>query len=745
MLGPALAIVAAAHAAPGTLGGVVVGLDTGAPISAAEIIVYDELGSPHTELTTDAFGMFGVELPAGTWLVSVWAPGFDRVAYEETVDDDTLVEVRYKLRPATEGIVITASREREEVSRTVITKEELKSVPGTLGDPVRALQSLPGVARPSAVEGDIVVRGAEASNTGYRVDGLRVPYMFHLLAGRSVINPAFIDDVEFFPGGMPPRFGESLQATVNIRTNQERADGFRGRVTLDVLDGSFGFESPLGEKASLSAGGRYSWVSLFFQAQAQAEGGDRSDTVLPKYGDGFLDLTYELNAEHRLSWTTFGSRDAFIYRAAQAPESDETLPFDPSFYIDSYFVRSRLRWDYDGDNQEHNTWIAYGPDQQQNLLTADFSFGEGPVQGRVQGTDLVMRHDHTRRPGERTTVNFGAQLAVRPLYAEDYSDVYEGPNNPVLYTKDEQVTFAGWTELRLRTGAWQFAPGLRGQIYRWKGQQDTEPEPRLTIRRTISDSWTAKAFVGRFTQIPPLERYAAGMGNPDLTLQTSAQALIGLEGQIGSGLFLDSSVYYTDMYTIVVEQLEVDVQSDGDEAKEVLVPVFGNAEGYAFGWEGLVRLYPENAPVFGWISLTLGRTVRTLDNITYYGDKDQPLELTVLAAWDTPIGLQLSGRYRFTSGHPFTPYTGVYNPEAQVYEPLPGLHNSDRFPDFQQLDVRVQKSWMGRRVFWTVFLDVLNATNAKNAFAASYDYDYEELVPVFYVPVLPILGLEAEF
>ncbi len=745
MIGPAIALVTAALAAPGTLGGVVSGLDTGAPVAGAEIIVYDELGDAYTELSADAMGVFGVELPEGTWLVSVWAPGFDRIAYEETVADDTLVEVRYKLRPATEGLVITASREREEVSRTVITTDELKSVPGTLGDPVRALQSLPGVARPSAVEGDIVVRGAEASNTGYRVDGMRVPYMFHLLAGRSVINPAFIDDVEFFPGGMPPRFGESLQATVNIRTNQEQTDVFRGRVTLDVLDGSFGFESPLGERATISAGGRYSWVSVFFQAQAGAQDGDRSDTVLPKYGDGFVDLHLQLNAEHALSWTTFGSRDAFIFRQARAPESDETLPFDPTFYVDSYFVRSRLRWDFDGDNAEHATWISYGPDQQQNLLTADFSFGEGPVQGRVQGTDLVFRHDHTRRPGDRLTVNFGTQFAQRPVYAEDYSDVYEGPANPVIYTTDEQVTASAWTELRIRAGAWQVAPGLRTQAYLWKGQRDLEPEPRLSLRRTLSESWTAKAFVGRFTQIPPLERYAAGMGNPTLELQTSAQSLIGLEGQIGSGFFVDSSLYYTDMFTIVVEQLEVDVQSDGTESKEVLVPVFGNAEGYAFGWEGLVRLYPENLPVFGWVSLTLGRTVRTLDGVTYFGDKDQPLGLTVLAAWDTPIGLQISGRYRFTSGHPFTPYSGVYNPEAQVYEPLPGLHNSDRFPDFQQLDLRVQKSWLGRRIFWTVFLDVLNATNAKNAFAASYDYDYEELVPVFYVPVLPILGMEAEF
>ena len=36
-----------------------------------------------------------------------------------------------------------------------------KKIPGTFGDPVQALQVLPGVARPNIAEGSIVVRGAE--------------------------------------------------------------------------------------------------------------------------------------------------------------------------------------------------------------------------------------------------------------------------------------------------------------------------------------------------------------------------------------------------------------------------------------------------------------------------------------------------------------------------------------------------------------------------------------------------------
>ena len=145
------------------------------------------------------------------------------------------------------------------VQRQVIEAEELRRIPGSFGDPVRALQSLPGVARPAGIEGDIVLRGAEASNTGFYFDEMPIPYVFHPFVGKSIVDPALVDDVEFYAGGMPSRFGEVLQGVVNIRTGVEPVDGIQQRVDVNLFDGGYALEMDQGSWV-FRGGGRYSWI-----------------------------------------------------------------------------------------------------------------------------------------------------------------------------------------------------------------------------------------------------------------------------------------------------------------------------------------------------------------------------------------------------------------------------------------------------------------------------------------------------
>ena len=49
-----------------------------------------------------------------------------------------------------------------------------------------------------------VVRGANPGNTGFYLDGVRVPALFHIALGPSVIHPYLIGGVDFYPGAYPP-------------------------------------------------------------------------------------------------------------------------------------------------------------------------------------------------------------------------------------------------------------------------------------------------------------------------------------------------------------------------------------------------------------------------------------------------------------------------------------------------------------------------------------------------------------
>ena len=127
------------------------------------------------------------------------------------------------------------------------------------------------------------------------------------------------------------------------------------------------------------------------------------------------------------------------------------------------------------------------------------------------------------------------------------------------------------------------------------------------------------------------------------------------------------------------------------------------------------------------------------------GDADQPVSFTVLGAYQAPRRWQLSARFRLTSGQPYTPVSGVYDPTLYLWRSYQGIPNSARFPLFHQLDLRAEKTWERRKVDWSVYLDVFNATAARNPYAATYTYDYSEFVALLSIPLLPTLGATARF
>ena len=759
-------IAAVVAAAPGSLQAQLVDNDSGEPVEGATVeLVYG--GKVVASGRTGVTGSAQLSAPPAVYEIRIVHPDYQVLSDEEELVSGRTVKARFRMRPpAGATVLIVDERLTEEVHKTVVSIEELKSVPGTFGDPVRGLQTLPGVARPNIAEGSLVVRGAEGLNTGYYVDGMPVPYMFHTLVGRSVIPAGFIDDIEFFPGGMPSRYGEVTQAAVNIRTDTDPVGRTKSMVGLNVLDGSAAIEHRLSDTLTVRAAGRYSWMhGLIWGGSMIAvmrAGGESYEAgyFSPKYADLFADARWQASPQDSVSLLFMRSRDRLILREGRYDEDgdgepdppeweDWDLPYDPEAFIDNGFTRVRLRWDHVDGVRDHSTWLALGQEQQTNLLGAWFLSREGPYRGRVTGTSLIARRDETLKLGGDNRLVYGGQLTLRPVVAEDFQAVWSDPEAEIPTTTDDQVSAGLWIEPQIRTERFYLAPGLRGSAYVWNGKTAIQPEPRISARFDLNEDWLLKAALGRYTQMPPVERYAQGIGNPDLPLMKAWQASVGAEGPLPGSFVLDASVYGAVMNDLIVRNLESDIYTDADLAYSELRPVFLNVQGYAYGVEGLLRMQPNQRRWWGWVSFTAGRAIR-IDPGTeglgrFNGDYDQPLSFQVLGAYDLSDKWEISTRVQFTSGQPHTPLYGVYVPESAFYTEYRGEINSERYPAYFRWDLRIQRTWQARRVDWVWFLDVYNVTWRKNAFAAAYDFDYSELVPIAHLPLLPTLGIEARF
>ncbi len=749
-------VPAEAPAQTGQLVGRVIALESALPVEGA--LVHVEGGGT---TTTDANGRFTLPLPPGEHTIRIADAAYDLLIVVEEVRPGGRMDVVYKLRPPPMGeeVIVEGERERHEVSRQVFTAEELKEIPGSFGDPVRALHSLPGVARPAALEGNIVVRGAEGLNTGFYIDEMPVPYLFHQIIGKSVINPAFIDDVEFYAGGMPSRFGEVTQAAVNVRTNREHVLGRRGLVDVNLFDGGAALEFS-SERWTVRAAARYSWIGGIIATGSgiygMTQGGDFSEapSIYPAYWDALVVVENRPAPGRTLSATLLGSNDAIVLAPGRYDGDDDgepdpyeweawDLPYDPTHYIDAGFGRLRLRWQDDGGDHDADTWVATGPQSQQNLLGDLFTTQEGPYNGRVRGWSTIARREDTLQLSPVSRVVLGGQGTITPVQAEDFTNAAASHGEDIPTTEDVQASVGLFGEWERTLGGTRITPGLRGQFYAFNGDVYVEPEPRLTVRHALREDFTLKGFVGRFTQMPPADRYAQGIGNPELPLMSSWQATLGAEWSFGP-IAVDTSLYGSLMQDLVVRDMEVRVVNRGGYATTETYPVFHKVEGRSYGWETLIRYRPQG-PFWGWVAFTLGRSERIYGTEVFPGDYDQPVSLTLLGAYHAPKRWDVSARFRVTSGSPYTPLLPAYDAGNDSWQAFPGDPNSARFPVFHQLDVRVQKTWQRRRGDWGLYLDLYNAYWANNPFLATYNANYSKMISVISLPILPSLGVEVKF
>jgi hypothetical protein len=127
-------------------------------------------------------------------------------------------------------------------------------------------------------------------------------------------------------------------------------------------------------------------------------------------------------------------------------------------------------------------------------------------------------------------------------------------------------------------------------------------------------------------------------------------------------------------------------------------------------------------------------------------DYDQTHIFAAVGTYRLPRNWEVGFRFRLVSGNPTTPVTGaILNSDADEYESVNGRVNSDRVPAFHQLDLRIDKHWIFEDWRFNAYLDIQNIYNRKNPEGVEYSYDFSEKQYAQGLPILPIIGLRAEY
>ena len=733
-----------------TLSGTILLRSTEIPVAGATITARGPDGKD-VVATADASGRFHFNrLAPGSYRVTIRARGYESLEVDERLSPDEPLEVRYRLIVAGGGLEVTVRGPRppREVVKRTLQQREIDRIPGTNGDALRSVQSLPGVARIPGGIGLLIVRGSAAGDTQTFIDGTPVPLIYHFGGLSSVVPTELVEKIDFYPGNFSAQYGRAQGGIVDAGLRSPRSDGkYHGLVQVDLIDARALLEGPvpLFESWRFAAAGRRSYIDAWLGPVLDSQGAGA--TQAPVYYDYQFLLETTPSPASRLRLSFFGSDDGF---KLIVPPNPRDPAFSGNFDLHTAFQRVQLLYENDavgGDDTRLRGVFALGRD--------NVDFGLGSFYFLLEVLSVTSRLEVSRRISQGVTLNAGFDLlsGVAEVSAR-------APSGPVATRSIREITLdqgvlqpAAHVELEIVPHPRaKIVPGVRIDYFNVNNRTDLSP--RVNARYDLIQGYprtTAKAGAGIFHQPPAFQQSVEPIGNSDLRSSTAIHYALGLEQDVTRRLEASAEAFYKDL------ENQID-QFRGPEGTN-----FDNArQGYAVGGEFLLKYKPDER-FFGWAAYTLSRSAFNEreglpERLISF---DQTHILTVLGSYRLGGGWEFGARFRLVSGNLTTPNicdvstdescdpnrtsalfyapTGTYVPIA-ISGPA-----TERLPLFHQLDLRVDKRWKFKSWQLSAYLDVQNVYNRANSEGISYNYNFTGRQYVKGLPILPSLGLRGDF
>ncbi len=706
---------------------------------------------------TDNQGRFrvdGKDISEGTFEWVINAPGYLRWKRKSTTGTDDAIHAQegriIYLERESYGVAlettVTDKAERRDQAKKSLTQSQFLLMPGAQGDPVKAVQNLPGVARTVGFSSQIIVQGSAPQDTDYAIDTHNVPLIFHFGGLTSVIFPEATEQVDFFSGGYGAEYSRAIGGVINLTTRAPRRDRWGGLLFADTQKAGVLVEGAVSEKGSLLIAGRYSYVGAVLR-QVLADNPQFNLTVAPEFADLVVRYDHAIADNIKFKVVSISSRDTLEFLFREPLRSNPSLR--GNFRNETSFWRVIPQLDIKHDNSRRSQFsIGFGQDR----ISVDTS---GNFFDLLSET-LTVRGEHEIEVNPHWKTQLGVDnqyfnTKVRFRFPESTSQ--GGVGGPLsggsIRELDNRTKFnliGGYWRNEIspsEDNPWTFIPSLRWDYF--APTKEFLPAARIQARYKVDPSLTLKSAGGLYFQPPQPQEIANGFGNPDLKSPRSWHLTFGADktwrSDVGDELSLQGQGFYRLFERLVVQSSKFVDRGRG------LEPERFNNEGFgrSFGLEVLLKW--DSKPWSTWVTYTLSRSTRTQpDRGEFPFQFDQTHNLNWIVQRDFSRNWILSSRLRYVTGNPNTPVNaGVFDSNNDAYVPIRGAFFSDRLRDFVQWDLRVDKKWISDDWILWVYLDIQNVTNAQNPEDIRYAYDFSSKTTINGLPLFPLLGVRGEF
>lgn len=717
-------------------------------------------------------------LPAA---LKVLQPGYDVVEREAANAEKPLTIFMNMVSREIEGIEVVADRIQEKVSKITLSENELRMAPGTQGDPLKVLQSLPGVVTANEGSGQIYVRGGEPDQTIVWVNRAAIGYLYHFGGLHSTISPGLVKDFNMFLGGFPVEYGDALGAALDVTLRTPKRDRLHQQYSLGTYESSATLEGPLfgkNGKDSFYLSGRRSYIDLILspdsfskivsQDSESDEEHENKITEVPSFYDIQAAWDHETH-NGRLLLQHFRAGDEIRIRLNSVKDTDPQAKGDLESRIG--YNSTSLVWFANWSEKLSSVSSLYLIRTSSKLRLGTDSTGS-PFYLDIAQSNLIWQPETRWHYSDDASVTAGFQAvhAQAPIKAyisrpPGFDDINYNITRSEKFLIDRTYTSALFSPYLKQTQVWlgrlTTQTGMRATFLKSNGREDLHDySPRFSAEYALTDNTLLTGSWGRFLQLPDGAQWVEDVGNPRLPFLKAEHRIVGVKHKIQEGLNIQVEAFQKPMKDLVVQYDEFP-RPDNYAA---------SGTGEAHGLDVLIKQDSINGQ-FGWLSYSYLRASRTEKGETFpfLGDQRHTLALV----WSQALKgdwrqWNLGFRMRASSGKPYTALvgrTGVCSsantftncagqanantdPTFSHWSPKWGAHNGSRLPTFYQLDVRVDREARFNTWKMSFYLDVLNVLNTQNVSGYDYGDSFERInnpKTKYALPLFPSIGIEAVF
>jgi hypothetical protein len=520
-------------------------------------------------------------------------------------------------------VVVTGERPAPAVLS--LGRAEVRQLPGAFGDPFRAIEAMPGVTPIVSGLPYFYVRGAPPGNVGYYLDGVRVPYLFHVGLGPSIVNPALVERVDLYSGGYPARFGRYAGGIVSGETTAPRTD-FHGEGSVRTFDLGGILETGFaGGRGTILLGGRYSYTAAALSLV--------SPSAKLDYRDYQARVSFDITPHDRVTTFGFGSYDLLGEKQPQGLR----VVFGTEFY------RLDTRYDhfYGADDRVR---FAFTLGYDQTRLDVDRN-----ARDKMLGARVEVTHHLTPKLLLRTGIDgtLDAYTTSRPTYVDP-----DDPNDTLfasLFPSRSDYAFGVHGDVVWNvTPGLEVVPGLRADLFQSNGATKPSLDVRLAAKVSVTRRLKLIEAFGLAHQPPAFLAPVPGLTPATLAngLQTSFQSSAGAELTLPAAITATATLFHNAFFNM---------SDDLGTSRNVdLSNLDQRSLGQAYGFEFYARR-PLTTKLAGFVTYTLSRSVRSLGHEHFLSAFDRTHVGNVALAYDLGRNWRAGARLMFYSGVPKQP------------------------------------------------------------------------------------------